>query len=64
MELTEAKFLVCDNYTIQNMLSIKAGTHDGTSPWNKSQGLVASCKLAIFATKLVVGTSPIVFADL
>ena len=31
--------------------SVKVGTHDGTSPCNKSQGLVASCELAIFATK-------------
>ena len=30
---------------------IKVGTHDGTSSCNKSQGLVASCELAIFATK-------------
>ena len=47
----------------------KVGKHDGTSPWdyscNKSQGLVASCELAIFATKssrrdqnLVAATSP------
>ena len=46
--------------------SIKVGgTHDRTSPCNKSQGLVASCELAIFATKssrrdqnLVPATSP------
>ena len=44
---------------------VKVGTHDGTSPCNKSQGLVASCDLAIFATKssrrdqdLVPATSP------
>ena len=30
---------------------VKVGTHDGTSPCNKSQGLVASYELAIFATK-------------
>ena len=43
----------------------KVGTHDGTSPCNKSEGLVASCELAIFATKssrrdqnLVPATSP------
>ena len=33
------------------MISLKLGTHDGTSPCNKSQRLVASCELAIFATK-------------
>ena len=27
-------------------LAFKVGTHDGTSPCNKSQGLVASCELA------------------
>ena len=27
------------------------GTHYGTSPCNKSQGLVPSCELAIFAAK-------------
>ena len=44
---------------------VKVGTHDGTNPSNKSQGLVASCDLAIFATKssrrdqdLVPATSP------
>ena len=31
--------------------SLKVGTHDGTSPCNKSQGLVVSFELAIFATK-------------
>ena len=52
--------------TPQDMLTnIKVSTHDGTSPCNKSQGLVASCELAIFATKssrrdqnLVSATSP------
>ena len=34
-----------------NLIAIKVGTHDGTSPCNKSQGLVASCELAIFAIK-------------
>ena len=28
------------------MYLLKVGTHDGTSPCNKSQGLVASCELA------------------
>ena len=28
----------------------KVGTHDGTSPCNKSQGLVASCELATSPT--------------
>ena len=33
------------------LLYIKVGTHDGTSPCNKSQELVASCELAIITTK-------------
>ena len=44
---------------------LKVGAHDGTSPCNKSQGLVASCELAFLAAKssrmnqnLVPATSP------
>ena len=33
------------------MSNIKVDTHNGTSPCSKSQGLVASCELTIFATK-------------
>ena len=49
--------------SIQVTILIKVGTHDGTSPCDKSQGLVASCELAIFATKssrrnLVPAASP------
>ena len=37
---------------------IKVGTHNGTSPCNNSQGLVASYELAFFAAKstVVAGT--------
>ena len=45
--------------------SIKIGTHEGTSPCNKSRGQVPACELAIFASKsshrdqaLVPATSP------
>ena len=39
------------NTSNHSPILIKVGTHDGTSPCNKSQGLVASCELAIFVTK-------------
>ena len=52
-------------YNALRTKTLKVGTHDGTSPCNKSQGLVASCELAIFATQfsrrdqnLVPATSP------
>ena len=42
----------CNKWVQRNVLSIKVSTHVGTSPSNnKSQGVVASCELAIFATK-------------
>ena len=47
---------------------VKVGTHDGTSPCDKSQGLVAgtSCQLTQcdLLQGLVAGTRPIVCADL
>ena len=44
-----------------SLMRVKVGTHDGTSPCNKSQGLVASCELAIFGRRdqnLVPATRP------
>ena len=41
-------------FVFLSISAFKVGTHDGvpaTSPCNKSQELVASCQLAIFATK-------------
>ena len=63
--LPVTSFLKCTLGVSLAFKCVKVGTHDGTNPSNKSQGLVASCDLAIFATKssrrdqdLVPATSP------
>ena len=49
--VVDLKVLNCTKYKIRLELHftlsiLKVGTHDATSPCNKSQGLVASCELA------------------
>ena len=49
-------FIPCPNLLwsfaiLMSLMRVKVGTHDGTSPCNKSQGLLASCELATFSTK-------------
>ena len=43
-------FEFCSSTLLPRAAPFKVGTHDRTSPCNKSQVLVASCELGIFAT--------------
>ena len=45
------RLLLSDAARVAFCLTLKVGTHEGTSPCNKSRGQVPSCELAIFATK-------------